>query len=70
MCSLYMELLVEAANSDDYSDGRPKEVTFYNDDVERDILKMFVDVACYYTVLNCIPCYIKMFSTLVNKSCK
>ena len=31
MSSLYKELLAEAGNSDDYSDGRSKEVTFYDD---------------------------------------
>lgn len=42
MCSLYKELLVEAGNSDDYSDGRSKEITFYDDDFEREILNILL----------------------------
>ena len=46
MGSFYTELLVKAGNSDEQSDGRPKEVTFYDDDFERDILNIVVDVTC------------------------
>ena len=50
MCSFYTELLVEARNSDGYTYGRPKEVTFYDDYFERDTFNIALDVTCYYTL--------------------